>query len=236
MQLFYTTQFVDRTAILEDEETRHLVQVLRKKTGDTLHLTDGLGRLMTAEIVEIGKKNATLQIITETRAHNKPSFELHVAIAPTKNIDRFEWFLEKATEIGITEITPIFCQRSERNVIKPERLKGILLSAMKQSLKTYLPILNPATDFSGFLKKNTKDGAQKFIAYCNDPQTPFLGNVYTKGENALICIGPEGDFSEKEVDAAKTQGFLGISLGKSRLRTETAGVVAVHTVGFINEN
>ncbi|MEN8116270.1 MAG: RsmE family RNA methyltransferase, partial [Bacteroidota bacterium] len=157
----------------------------------------------------------------------------HIVIAPTKNIDRFEWFLEKCTEIGIDEITPILSEHSERKVIKPGRLEKIVVSAMKQSVKAYLPKLNELTSFNDLVK--TSDAPAKFIAHCNGGEKPHLKNNIEPGKNVLILIGPEGDFSPAEVELAKENGFKEISLGTSRLRTETAGVVACHIVNLIND-
>ena len=235
MQLFYTTNIQNGLAILDEDEARHTVQVLRRKVGDAMQLTDGKGNLYEGEIVELGKKTGVVGIKKTIEAYNKRPFHLHIAIAPTKNIDRFEWFLEKATEIGIDEITPLICKRSERTVVKHERLNGILISAMKQSLKTYLPKLNEAIDFQRFMKNDFSQVKNKLIAYCNDDTIRPLSIAYQKQENSVILIGPEGDFTEGEVGMAFEHHFIGVSLGKSRLRTETAGLVACHTVNLLNE-
>ena len=235
MQLFYTTNIQNGLAILDEDEARHTVQVLRRKVGDAMQLTDGKGNLYEGEIVELGKKTGMVGIKKTIEAYNKRPFHLHIAIAPTKNIDRFEWFLEKATEIGIDEITPLICKRSERTVVKHERLNGILISAMKQSLKTYLPKLNEAIDFQRFMKNDFSQVKNKMIAYCNDDTIRPLSIAYQKQENSVILIGPEGDFTEGEVGMAFEHHFIGVSLGKSRLRTETAGLVACHTVNLLNE-
>ena len=235
MQLFYTTNIQNGLAILDEDEARHTVQVLRRKVGDAMQLTDGKGNLYEGEIVELGKKTGVVGIKKTIEAYNKRPFYLHIAIAPTKNIDRFEWFLEKATEIGIDEITPLICKRSERTVVKHERLNGILISAMKQSLKTYLPKLNEAIDFQRFMKNDFSQVKNKLIAYCNDDSIRPLSIAYQKQQNGVILIGPEGDFTEGEVGMAFEHHFIGISLGKSRLRTETAGLVACHTVNLLNE-
>ena len=235
MQLFFTQNIHNNIAILEEEEARHATQVLRKRVGDTLTLTDGMGNWYEGSIVDLTKKTCVVSINSVKEAYNKRSFYLHIAIAPTKNIDRFEWFLEKATEIGIDEITPLVCHRSERTVIKPERLRGVIASAMKQSLKAYLPKMNESIDFQRFIKHDFSFYKQKSIAYCNDDQTRPLSMGYEKGASSVILIGPEGDFSEAEVKLAFGQNFVGASLGMSRLRTETAGVVACHTLNFLNQ-
>lgn len=234
MQLFYTPNINNNIAILEEEEARHVTQVLRRKIGDKMQITDGLGNLYVGKIVDITKKTCLVAIHETQEAYNKRPLRLHIAIAPTKNIDRFEWFLEKATEIGIDEITPLICKRSERTIIKPERLNGILISAMKQSFQTYAPLLNETLDFQKFIKKDYLNYKNKYIAYCNDAEIPPLSKIYKKGENVLILIGPEGDFTENEVDLAFENNFKGISLGQNRLRTETAGLVACHTINLLN--
>ncbi|MDZ7881070.1 MAG: 16S rRNA (uracil(1498)-N(3))-methyltransferase [Saprospiraceae bacterium] len=235
MQLFYTTDIRGNLAYFDETESRHLTQVLRRKVGDTVQFTDGQGQLFLGEIIELGKRNCVVMIQNTTTDFQARPFKLHIAIAPTKNMDRLEWFLEKATEIGIDEITPLICKRSERTVVKTERLKGIVASAMKQSLKTYLPIVHEATDFAQFMKHTFAENEQKFIAYCNDDERHPLSKKYEKLKNCVILIGPEGDFTEAEVATAFKQNFVGVSLGNSRLRTETAGVVACHTVNLLNE-
>lgn len=235
MQLFFSKNIKNGIAQLDEVEARHAVQVLRKQVGDAMQLTDGEGRLYEGTIMEVGKKSCLIGINSTIEAYNERHFKLHIAIAPTKNIDRFEWFLEKATEIGITEITPLICKRSEREVIKWDRLNGVLLSAMKQSLKAYLPKLNEAIDFQKFMKNDFSEG-QNFIGHCiENTEKQLLSQLYKKGENSVILIGPEGDFTEGEVAMALSKNFKAVSLGDSRLRTETAGVVACHTVNLLNE-
>ena len=234
MQLFYSKNIRNGIATLDEIEARHAVQVLRKQVGDALQLTDGEGNLYSGTIIEVGKKNCLIGINSTISAYNERPFKLHIAIAPTKNIDRFEWFLEKATEIGITEITPLICKRSERAVIKWDRLNGVLLSAMKQSLKAYLPKLNEAVDFQRFIKGDFTEGGC-FIGHCIEgTEKQLLSQTYKKGDNCVVLIGPEGDFTEGEVAQALSKNFQAVSLGDSRLRTETAGVVACHTVNLLN--
>ncbi len=235
MQLFFTTDIRGNLAYFDETESRHLTQVLRRKEGDSVQFTDGQGQLFLGEIIEVGKRNCVVAIKETTTNFEARPFRLHMAIAPTKNMDRFEWFLEKATEIGIDEITPLICKRSERTVVKTERLKGVLASAMKQSLKAYLPKMNEAVDFQQFMKQTFAEGEQKFIAYCNDAERRPLSIKYEKSKNVVLLIGPEGDFTEAEVASAFKKNFVGVSLGNSRLRTETAGVVACHTVNLLNE-
>ena len=231
MQLFFTKNINDNIAIFEEEEARH-IRVLRKKAGDILHFVDGVGGMYRGEIMEVHKKQCTLSILEHHPAYNQRKVHLHIAIAPTKNIARLEWFLEKATEIGIDEITPLRCERSERKKIRTDRLNKILMSAMKQSVKAYLPKLNELTDYQSFIKQE-REGAQ-FIAYCNDDALSHLKKEYSPSENVTILIGPEGDFSQKEISLALGNGFKGISLGASRLRTETAGIVACHIIDLMN--
>ncbi|MCA1759298.1 MAG: 16S rRNA (uracil(1498)-N(3))-methyltransferase, partial [Bacteroidales bacterium] len=221
MQLFYVPNVAKSEIVLDETESKHAIRVLRLNAGDKVQVVDGAGGFYTAEITEPHPKKCKLSILESHKEFGKRQFKLHIAIAPTKNIDRFEWFLEKATEIGIDEITPLLCEHSERKNIKPDRLEKILVSAMKQSVKAYLPKLNPLVPYNNFIKLNGT--SQKFIAHCNVGEKPHLKNEIEKGGNVIILIGPEGDFSPDEVEQAKTNGFREISLGPSRLRTETAG-------------
>jgi 16S rRNA (uracil1498-N3)-methyltransferase len=232
MNLFYAPDFTEGLYQFPEEESKHIVRVLRMKTGDSIFLTDGLGNLTEASIIDAATKRCTVQAIKTLQEYQKRPFHLHIAIAPTKNTDRFEWFLEKSAEIGIDVITPLICAHSERTHLKTDRLRKVVIAAMKQSLKAYLPKLDEPVEFSRFIQRPF-DG-QKFIAYCGQSDTSELKNTYRKGIKSLILIGPEGDFSTQEVELAKKQGFIPISLGKSRLRTETAGIVACHTINLVN--
>lgn len=234
MNLFYTTKIEGNYAWLEEPEARHCFQVLRKQVGDVLHFVDGNGTLFEGQIDEIGKKKCVLKIIREEKEFQKRSHYLHIAIAPTKNIDRLEWFLEKATEIGIDEISPIICDHSERRRIRIDRLEKKIISAMKQSLKAYLPKLNDLVKFSDFIQNEQYAGFSKYIAHCEEGDKDHLKNLILGQDKVLILIGPEGDFSPKEVQLANEHGFRSITLGKSRLRTETAGLVACQIVNLIN--
>lgn len=225
MQLFYTHQIDGAIAAFDEEEAHHMIQTLRLKIGSEVFFTDGNGHLYRGAIIEIGKKKCVVAI-SETKTALPSSNTLHIAIAPTKNIDRFEFFLEKCTEIGIHTITPLICKRSERQIIKPERLNKILVSAMKQSLRTFLPTLNAAQTFESFIAQNF-DNAVKLTAHCEDnTEKTVLNKAYQKEKNAVILIGPEGDFTPEEIAAAHKNGFTDVSLGDARLRTETAGIVA----------
>ncbi len=233
MQLFYVPHITKNEIVLDETESKHAIRVLRLNAGDKVQVVDGNGGFYTAEINDPHPKKCRLVLIESIREFGKRDFRLHIAIAPTKNNDRFEWFLEKATEIGIDEITPLLCERSERKTIKPERLEKVLISAMKQSVKAYLPKLNPMTPFGKFLEESK--ASQKFIAHCNEGEKPHLKNEIRAGGSVLVLTGPEGDFSPEEVEQAQKSGFKSISLGNSRLRTETAGVVACHIVNLDNE-
>lgn len=234
MQLFYTPD-IDPSHpnyFLSEEESKHCIRVLRLETGAQVELIDGRGGLYHATIKEAHPKRTILQINSVTSSFNKRNHYLHIAIAPTKNIERMEWFLEKATEIGIDEISPIICQRSERKEVKIERLNKIITSAMKQSVKAYHPVLNEALTFSQLLK-DPFDG-QKFIAHCGEGDRTGLADAFISHGRYLILIGPEGDFSPVEIEDALRNGFKAITLGDSRLRTETAGLEACFEVNFLN--
>jgi len=228
MQLFYAPQILKEQYLLDKIDAQHCLKVLRKKEGDLLHLVDGQGGLYEASLTSSNPKKCTFELLKTTPYFGKRAFRLHLAIAPTKNISRLEWFLEKATEIGVEEITPILCRYAERKFIKEERLNKILVVAMKQSLKAYLPMLNPLTKFSNFIDQQKATKSFKGIACMTEKESHLFHN-YQEG-NALILIGPEGGFSEKEVEAAKATNYKVVSLGDNRLRTETAGVVVCQTV------
>ena len=218
---------------LSEEESQHAVRVLRLQAGDELELVDGAGGYYKAVISNPHPKHCEFVIKETFTEFGKRDYRLHIAIAPTKNIERLEWFIEKCTEIGIDEITPVICRFSERKIIKPERLEKIIVSAAKQSLKAYFPILNPMCSFRDFIQQTTV--SQKFIAHCYEQDKQLLQRVYQKSFDAVILIGPEGDFSPEEVQAAIQHQFQPVSLGSSRLRTETAGIAACHTVALMNE-
>ena len=232
MILFYYPEIESGTITLPPEESRHCVRVLRLGPGDVVYLTDGIGKLAETRILHPDHKKCIVELIS-IKEEKKQAFHLHLAVAPTKNINRFEWFLEKATEIGVNEITPLICENSERTVIKAERLNKVLVAAMNQSLKTFLPVLNESMTFDQFMNNNFK--GEKFIAYCSENYRTSLKEQYNAKNDALILIGPEGDFSEKEIAQALANNFQAVSLGNSRLRTETAAIVACHTVNLINE-
>lgn len=229
-QLFFTQKIENGFAHFDEEESRHLTTVLRRKVGDALQLTDGRGFFYDAEISETGKRHVLARITATISAEATHATPLHLAIAPTKNIERIEWLLEKATEIGIDEITLLQCQRSERDTVRLDRLEKVLVSAMKQSLRAHLPKLNPMTRFQQFVKTTPAD--LKYIAWCADTPLPHLKTQLQPGKNTLVLIGPEGDFSPEEVQLAAENGFTGVSLGAARLRTETAGLLAVCAIAL----
>ena len=233
MQLFFNPSLDNsfKQFFFPQDESKHIIKVLRKVEGDILSITNGRGSLFQAKILEANPKKCKAQIVSEEKTIPR-LHTLHIAIAPTKLNDRFEWFLEKATEIGIHEITPILCEHSERRVIKPERLERVLRSAMKQSLQTFLPKLNPLVPFERFL--GSVQGDLKLVAHCHPEEKLELKRRVQADKDVIILIGPEGDFSKNEVDMALSHGFLPVSLGRNRLRTETAGIVACSTVAIIN--
>ena len=235
MQLFYNPNIDEQTQsfFFDKEESKHIVKVLRKKDSDILYVTNGQGLLFETEITLASDNKCTVKINgIEKKARS--NYRLHLAVAPTKMNDRYEWFLEKATEIGIHEITPILCDRSERKVINKDRLDKIVLSAMKQSNECFLPQLNEAVTFKEFLKKQN-EGLQ-LIAHCEETDKKTLKSVLVRNQNITILIGPEGDFSEKEIALAIENNYVPITLGTTRLRTETAAIVASHSVAFFNED
>jgi 16S rRNA (uracil1498-N3)-methyltransferase len=234
MQLFYNPTINETTEsfTFDREESKHIIKVLRKKDGDILFVTNGLGYLFKTEITLASDSKCTVQMVSFEKS-TPSNFKLHLAVAPTKMNDRYEWFLEKATEIGIQEITPIICDRSERKVINTDRFEKIILSAMKQSNELYLPKLNPAISFKEFIKQQN-EGLQ-LIAHCEETDKKTLKSVIQPNTNVTVLIGPEGDFSEKEIVLALEQKYIPVSLGNTRLRTETAAVVACHSVVFFNE-
>jgi 16S rRNA (uracil1498-N3)-methyltransferase len=233
MHLFYTQDLNQQeNYTLSEEESRHCCQVLRLNQGDVIHLINGTGGFYTAVILNANPKATQLKITGKQQEYGKRNYYIHIAVAPTKNIERFEWFLEKATEIGIDEITPIICDRSERREIKTERLNKVITSAVKQSIKAYYPRLNEVVKFKDFVKKASP--ALKFIAHCMDGEKFTLKDKFKPKELYLVLIGPEGDFSPGELDEALTNGFFPISLGVSRLRTETAALESCFELNFLN--
>ncbi|HLT54307.1 MAG TPA: 16S rRNA (uracil(1498)-N(3))-methyltransferase [Flavobacteriaceae bacterium] len=235
MQLFFQPELTETSSqcTFSKDESRHIAKVLRMKVGDRLQITNGKGVLFTAEITVADIKKCIANIV-EKQIQDKPAYNLHLAVAPTKMNDRYEWFLEKATEIGVHTITPIICEHSERKVVKLDRFEKVLQRAMKQSLQSYMPVLKEAIDFKDFVAQQHNE--KLFIAHCEETQKQSLKSLLRPNEDILILIGPEGDFSVKEIEMALQRGFIPVTLGETRLRTETAAIVACHSVAFVNEN
>ncbi len=233
MNLFFLQNLDRDEAFLDGEEARHCTRVLRLKRGSEVLLTDGKGKLAVSEIDEIFRGGIKLKVKSRQEEYGKRPFRLHMAVAPTKNIDRFEYFIEKATECGIDEITPIICEKSERRIIKHERLEKILLSAMKQSLRAYLPKLNQAVALKDFIKGIDKTGGA-FVAHCAGGEKHRPEDTFRKGEDTLVMVGPEGDFSESEIKMCRDREIRALSLGEFRLRTETAAVILCIRANTLN--
>lgn len=224
MHLFYCPDINGTPYSLSEEESKHCVRVLRLKPGDSIRITDGKGNMYACRIIDDHPKHCSVEIVSSEHIRSRGPNRLHIAIAPTKSIERFEWFLEKATEIGIDVVTPLFCKHSERTTLKLPRLEKVIISAMKQSVKSWLPQLNDPQEFTSFIS-NPFTG-QKLIAWCETGKEQYLKELAEENTDTLILIGPEGDFSGEEVSLAIAKGFVPVSLGSSRLRTETAGLVA----------
>ena len=233
MRLFYNKNLLedDSRLIIEREESRHIVKVLRKKVGDTIYVTNGKGILFTTKIDIINKNNTELKIIN-SKKESKSKFHINIAVAPTKNNDRIEWFVEKSTEIGIHTISTVLCEKSERKKIKIDRLEKITVSAMKQSLQLHKPIVEELISFEEFIKNCKSE--DKFIAHCKETKKLFLNNCRLKSKTITVLIGPEGGFSENEIGLAEKHGFISVSLGNNRLRTETAAIAATQILSAYN--
>lgn len=229
MLLFYQPELGNGVHHLNEEESRHAVKVLRLGTGREIDLTDGQGQFYKARITEAHQKRCAFDVL-ETNSIAPFPVHRHLAIAPTKNIDRLEWFVEKAVEFGIDRITPVICDHSERRIVKRERLYKKAVSAMKQSLKAWFPQIDEAMPYKAFL--NQAEAHEKFIAYVDNDNTDYLSKLKKAKGSHLVLIGPEGDFSENEVKTALEKGFIKVSLGPSRLRTETAAIAAVHLLNL----
>ncbi len=237
---FFYVPDAENAMELPEEEAQHAVRVLRMQQGDEMVLMDGVGAFYRAEVAEASKKRCFYRIVEKMPQERQWAPHLHLAMSPTKNMDRTEWMAEKATEIGFDELTFLKCQFSERTVVKSERVDRILVSAMKQSHKAWKPVLNEMVDFKSFVKSDVcARYEKKFICHCYDEidlgEKIELKDAVKAGEDTLVLVGPEGDFSVEEVKLAETLGFQSVSLGKSRLRTETAALVAVHIMNFINQ-
>ena len=232
MALFYVPDIADSWE-LSEEEAAHALRVLRLSEGDGLEITDGSGNLYTSRVASVSGKHCYVEAVEGTEVPKGWKGNIHVAIAPTKNMDRIEWFVEKATEIGLDAVTFLNCRFSERKVVKTDRVERIVVSAMKQSLKYRKPEVGEMVDFKKFIAEERP--GEKFIAHCHDSERVLLKDVLVPGEDATVLIGPEGDFSPEEVEMAIKAGYRPVSLGSSRLRTETAALVACHTFILKNE-
>ena len=231
MNMFYGAPSGDGFATLTEEDSAHCIRVLRNKTGDQIFFTDGKGNYYRGSIVSADPKKCSVNILETTPEYGKRNYSLHIAIAPTKNSDRLEWFLEKATEIGIDTITPVICQHSERRVLKTDRLQKVLLSAMNQSLKTYLPRINEPVPLEEFFRQ--KSEGQKFI--CSGSAGLSLKSQLASGLHYTVLVGPEGDFTESDIISAEKNNYVPVNLGPSRMRTETAGLVICSVVSLLND-
>lgn len=233
MHIFYTPDITHNTYTLNEEESKHCVRVLRLSVGTVVNLVDGRGSFYTAEIITDNPKKVSLSILKVETEFHKRNHYLHIAVAPTKNIDRMEWFLEKATELGIDEVTPIITDRSERRIVKEDRLNKVITSAVKQSIKAYHPKLNEAISYNAFL--NLPFEGNKLIAHCIDENDKkYISELVAPHQKYLILIGPEGDFSPEEVNLALKKGFKALTLGDNRLRTETAALSVCFEINYLN--
>lgn len=233
MQLFFQEKIELPITYLDEEESKHLVKVLRKKQGDSIRLTDGNGHVFDCVILEANQKKTSLKVLASSEVP-KDSFHIHLAIAPTKSPDRMEWMVEKITEIGFHEMTLLESMNSERSFLKTDRLHKKMISACKQSLKFHVPALHPTKKLKELFKPDAFVGYQKFIAYVDETHENHLLDLALPKGKYLILIGPEGDFDPKEIKDAMLAGFLPVSLGKSRLRTETAGLAAIQMLQVLN--
>jgi 16S rRNA (uracil1498-N3)-methyltransferase len=234
MQVFYAPDITGDVYTLGEKESRHCVRVLRMTTGSRIRLIDGKGSLYEAVITSPDPGRCSLSITGVTRDFETRNYRLHLAISPLKNYERFEWFIEKSVEIGVDEITPLLCDNTEKPGVKRERVSSLIISAMKQSLKSKLTVLNEPVSFADFVKADHE--GTRMIAHCStDSVRSRIGDVCRKGENATLLIGPEGDFSPKEIREAVEAGFAPVHLGNSRLRSETAGIAACCTIYYINQ-
>lgn len=234
MQIFYAPDITSDTYTLNKNESKHCIRVLRMTKGTGVRLIDGKGNLYEGIISNPDSKKCAIDITGIIKDFEKRNYCLHIAISPLKNPERFEWFIEKSVEIGVDEITPLICRNTEKQGIKTERVNNLIISAMKQSLKATKTVLNESCLFNDFLNRDFK--GIRLIAHCNETfNRSKISEVYSKNENVLILIGPEGDFSNEEIDSAIEKNFIPVHLGHSRLRTETAGVAACHSIYFLNQ-
>jgi 16S rRNA (uracil1498-N3)-methyltransferase len=234
MQIFYVPGIKGSSCVMDENESRHCIRVLRMTKGDRLKLVDGIGNLYEGVINDPDPAGCRVTITGVTRDFEKRGYRMHIAISPVKNQERLEWFIEKSVEIGIDEITPLICRNTEKPGLKRERINNIIVSAMKQSIKAFRPVLNEPRTFGDFITSDIS--GIKMIAHCNPAhERKKIDQVYEKNRDAVILIGPEGDFSEEELNLAIENGYNPVHFGTSRLRAETAGIAACHSVYFINQ-
>jgi len=234
MQVFYAPDITDGLYILDERESRHSIRVMRMKKGDLVRLIDGKGNLFQGTIAVPDPHKCIIEIESVIKNFETRPYKLHMGISPLKNHERFEWFVEKSVEIGVDEISPVVCSNTEKTGIKIERTRGLIISAMKQSLKAKDTILNEVIQFSEFIRSDR--AGCLMIAHCNNKmKRNGIADIYSRGEDALILIGPEGDFSEDEIRRASEKGFSPVHLGYNRLRSETAGIAACHSIYFMNQ-
>lgn len=235
MNIFYCpTAKLNVVVELDEQESHHAHKVLRKKIGDTIAVFDGKGHLFSASIAVVNKRTISVVIQELIQETNTTKPHLHLAVAPPKNLDRLEWLVEKSTEIGVDEISLIICQNSERREVRLNRIEKVIMSAAKQSLKFKLPVLHECVFYSKFITAQAATASNKYITFCHEKSEHFK-SVYPATQNALILIGPEGDFTQEEVHLAEKNGFVMVSLGESRLRLETAAIYATTVFQFMNE-
>lgn len=230
VHLFYQPDLTSDLISLSEDESKHAIRVLRLSVGDKVEIVDGKGTRAVAEVTSDHAKRCELRIVSRTREKSPRKFHLHLAVAPTKNIERIEWFLEKAVEIGVDEITLLECEHSERTTVKSERLEKVAVSAMKQSQQSWLPVINEMVSFGKFVKSTSAE--VKLIAHCDEGSKNPISKISFSGKNILVLIGPEGDFSPAEIETALGNQFTAVSLGETRLRTETAALYAVIAVNL----
>jgi len=234
MQIFYAPDIAGSEYTLDENESRHCIRALRMKAGSELTIIDGKGSIYSAVILKPDAKACIVSVTGRINDLQKRDYRLHIAISPLKNPDRFEWFIEKSVELGVDEITPLICDNTEKPGIRKDRLQNLIISAMKQSLKSTLPALGDPCSFMDFIKTHRQDF--RMIAHCDQTRDrSSIAAVYTKGTDSLILIGPEGDFTGAEINLAAEAGFIPVHLGNSRLRSETAGIAACHSVYFLNQ-
>jgi len=234
MQVFYSPEVINGNFFLNKTESRHCIRVLRLKKNEIINLIDGKGGLYEARIMSENPDKCEVKVIKQIKNHNNRNFYLHIAIALTRSTDRFEWFIEKATEIGIDEITPLICTRSERRTVKMERIKKIIISSMKQALVAMTPKLNEIKTFAEFISDSGITEFNKYICHCSEGRRQKLKDIYSPGSNVIAIIGPEGDFTSDEIKFAEKNNFQSVTLGDNRLRTETAGIAICQVLNFLN--